>query len=200
MRIDEVAQRPLALAEHRHRRLEELVVGDGDRVVEVEAREVGAKPSRPQRERSLGVGVAPEVVVPCLRGGLGGTRDHDVAVDDLDVVGIPARGGGAGTDVGYRFAQHFFRGRADEDDLGILGTELLAAVGRTGLVEHRCALQGRLTQMDSGDPEVLPLVLDRVHLGRVGVVRAAGSVPTASSSQEPSHSLYRTSVYSSAMS
>ena len=84
-----VAQRPLALAEHRHRRLEEPVVGDGDRVVEVEAREVGAKPSRPQRERSLGVGVAPEVVVPCLRFLVGAAGDDGRAQEHLDVVACP---------------------------------------------------------------------------------------------------------------
>ena len=76
-----------------------------------------------------------------------------------------------------------FGGRADRrharpDDLGrrarhehafgVLGRELPSARRGAGLIQHRRPLRRRLAQMDRIEPVVVPLVLDAMHLGRIG--------------------------------
>ena len=56
----------------------------------------------------------------------------------------------------------------DEDAFGMRRRESAAAARGAGLVQHRRALQRRLAQMDRVDLVERPVVLDAVHLGRVG--------------------------------
>ena len=83
----------------------------------------------------------------------------------------------------------------------MLRRKLASRVGRAGLVQHGCALRRGLRQMD----RVYPIVLAFMDYTTLWTLSALVKMPlflsrtTAPPSQLPSHSLYMTSMYSSAI-
>jgi len=116
------------------------------------------------------------VVLELLGGGLGGlSQDGGHEGEELDVLGVAAVNvTGHVADFLDRLGDGLGREAGDEDALGVLGGELLAALGGAGLQEDGGALGRGLADMGAGHLVILALVVDLADAAGLGVDTALG--------------------------
>ncbi len=151
-----------------HRAAAGVVLDVANLLVKIVGREIDAGPTGHQSERALGADVAAIVGVfgRGFRFGAPENDGHHAEHQDFSRVAASFRGEGPNG----RHARRDDLGRraGHEHAFGVLGCELASARRGAGLIKHRRTLRRRFAQVNGVDPIVVSLVLDPMHLRRVG--------------------------------
>ena len=135
----------------------------------VELGKIHAGPAADNGLRRFQVHVLAVLFVLCLRLLFGFVHNNGEHREDLNFVAAAAVLFGAVTNAVGNNAGQIGAQRTDKHNLCVLARELLPAAGCARLENHGGALGAGLGQTRTGHAEVLALVLNRVHLGGVGV-------------------------------
>ena len=138
-------------------------------LVLVELRKIHTGPATDNGLRRFQVHVLAVLFVLCLRLLFGLVHNDGEHRENLDFVAAAAVLFCAVTNAVGNNAGQIGAQRTDKHNLGMLARELLPSTGCARLENHGGALGAGFGQTRAGHAEVLTLVLNRVHLGGVGV-------------------------------